>query len=119
MVKINGTFEEFQTPSMNDQFKVINTELTDLPDIVRWFDESIAYQEKHGYPNWKNYDQKAIVRDIENKNHYKAVNNSGTGIVFSVTYRDPVIWRHRDDGLSVYLHRIVVNPAFKGQKLLG
>jgi ribosomal protein S18 acetylase RimI-like enzyme len=104
---------------MSGNFKVINTELKDLPNIIRWFDESIAYQEKHGYPTWKNYDQGALTRDIENKRSYIAVNDNDAGIAFSVSYRDRVIWRHLDDGKSVYLHRIVVNPAFKGQKLFG
>ncbi|MEI9922002.1 MAG: GNAT family N-acetyltransferase [Bacteroidota bacterium] len=104
---------------MPSDFKIINSELGDLPSIVQWFDESIAYQEKNGYPTWKNYDQDAIIRDINDRNSYKAVNNNGTGIVFSVTYRDPILWRQMDTGQSVYLHRIVVNPAFKGQKLFG
>lgn len=104
---------------MTSNFQVVNTELKDLPEIIRWFDESIAYQEKRGYPSWRNYDQDAVRRDVERKNSYKAVNENGAGIVFSVNYRDPVIWRHMDDGLSLYLHRIVVNPTFKGQKLFG
>jgi len=101
------------------KFKIVNTEMSDLPSITQWFDESVAYQEKHGYPTWKNYDQGAIVRDINNKDCYKAVNGQGAGIVFGVNYTDKVIWRHLDDGQSIYLHRIVVNPAFKGQKLFG
>jgi GNAT superfamily N-acetyltransferase len=104
---------------MSQPFKIVNTQMEDLPTIIRLFDDSIAYQERNGYPDWKNYDRDAIVRDIENKNQYKAVNDEGTGIVFSVSYRDKIIWRHMEDGLSVYLHRIVVNPAFKGQKLFG
>jgi ribosomal protein S18 acetylase RimI-like enzyme len=104
---------------MSSNFAVVNTELKDLADIIRWFDESIAYQERRGYPSWRNYDQDAVRRDIEKKNSYKVVNENGAGIAFSVNYRDPVIWRHMDDGLSLYLHRIVVNPGFKGQKLFG
>ena len=32
---------------------------------------------------------------------------------------DKIIWRTTDMGDAIYLHRIVVNPAFKGQKLFG
>ena len=39
--------------------------------------------------------------------------------MFSVGYADKIIWRHFDKGDSIYLHRIVVNPEFKGQKLFG
>lgn len=99
--------------------KIINTTMNDIPTVVQLFEDSIVYQEKHGYPTWRNYDKGAIIKDIENKNQYKAINDNGIGIVFSVNYRDPVIWRDMDKGQSIYLHRIVVNPAFKGQKLFG
>jgi GNAT superfamily N-acetyltransferase len=100
-------------------FNIVNTTKADLEDIYRFFDYSIAYQEKHGYPSWRNYDRNAIVRDIENKNQYKAVGEGKTGIFFSVCYTDRVIWRHFDNADAIYLHRIVVNPDFKGQKLFG
>ena len=35
---------------------------------------------------------------------------------FSVCFIDPLIWREKDKGTSIYLHRITVNPKFKGQK---
>jgi len=40
-------------------------------------------------------------------------------MAFSVCYTDRVIWREKEDGSSIYLHRVVVNPAFKGQRLFG
>jgi GNAT superfamily N-acetyltransferase len=104
---------------MANQYNVKNTEVTDLPQVYELFDHSIKYQEERGYPVWKNYDQNAIVNDIENKNQYKVVVDSKIGIVFSVCYTDKIIWRHFEKGDSIYLHRIVVNPVFKGQKLFG
>ena len=98
---------------------VINTEMSDLEDIFGFFEQSIYYQEKKGYTTWRNYDKNALVKDIENKNQYKVVLDSKIGIVFSVCYADKIIWRELDKGNSIYLHRIVVNPEFKGQKLFG
>ena len=51
--------------------------------------------------------------------HYKVVVDSTIAIVFSVRYADKIIWRDLDTGSSMYLHRIVVNPAYKGQRLFG
>lgn len=96
-----------------------HTSPDDLPAIFRLFEDSILYQEKNGYPVWRNYDRDAIRRDIENGNQYKIVSEAAIGLVFSVAYRDPIIWRDRDKGDAIYLHRIVVNPAFKGQRLFG
>jgi ribosomal protein S18 acetylase RimI-like enzyme len=99
--------------------EIVNTALSDLEEIYRFFEHSIVYQESKGYPVWKNYDKNAIIKDIENKNQYKVVIELKTAIVFSVRYSDKIIWRDLDTGHSIYLHRIVVNPEFKGQKLFG
>jgi ribosomal protein S18 acetylase RimI-like enzyme len=99
--------------------EIINTTTEDLPLIYELFEHSINYQEKKGYPVWRNYDRNAIVQDIADKNQYKVVIDGQMGIVFSLRYSDKVIWRAMDKGESIYLHRIVVNPTFKGQKLFG
>jgi ribosomal protein S18 acetylase RimI-like enzyme len=98
---------------------VLHTKLTDLPHIFELFEHSIQYQEKKGYPVWRNYDKNAIIKDIETGNHYKVIVDSTIAIAFSVRYTDKIIWRDLDTGNSIYLHRIVVNPAFKGQRLFG
>ena len=99
--------------------EVQNTEMVDLNDIYKLFDHSIIYQEKKGYPIWKNYDKNAIVRDIQNRNQYKILIDSIPAIVFSVCYADKLLWRDRDRLDAIYLHRIVVNPDYKGQQLFG
>jgi ribosomal protein S18 acetylase RimI-like enzyme len=104
---------------MEISYQILNTTGKDLPQVFELFEHSINYQEKHGYPVWKNYDKNAIINDVENKNQYKVVIDSKTAIVFSVCYSDKIIWRHLENGDSIYLHRIVVNPDFKGQKLFG
>jgi GNAT superfamily N-acetyltransferase len=98
---------------------ILHTDPADTEQIFKLFEHSISYQEKHGYPVWRNYDKDAVVRDINARNHYKAVIDSKIAIVFGVCYTDKVIWRKLEDGKSIYLHRIVVNPEFKGQKLFG
>lgn len=103
---------------MKSSFEVEQTTPNDLKKIFALFDSSIQYQESKGYPVWKNYDQNAIVRDIENGNQYKITSEGKTGIVFSVCYSDPLMWGEQNKD-AVYLHRIVVNPEFKGQKLFG
>jgi len=104
---------------MNEAFEIVNTQPEDLESIFQLFEDSIAYQEKNGFPVWRNYDKNTLLRDQENKNQYKVLAGSTLGIVFSVCYTDKIIWRHLDDGTSVYLHRIVVNPVMKGRMLFG
>jgi GNAT superfamily N-acetyltransferase len=104
---------------MTEEYQILNTEMTDVKTVFKLFDDSVIYQEKNGYPAWKSYDKDAIIKDIENKNQYKVVVDSSIAIVFSVCYADPVIWRTRELAESIYLHRIVVNPVFKGRKLFA
>ncbi len=104
---------------MINNYKIENTILTDLEFIYDLFDHAVRYQVEKGLPAWKGFDKNALVTDVENKNQYKVIRDSQIGIVFSVCYADKVIWRHREKGDAVYLHRIAVNPAFKGQKLFA
>jgi len=104
---------------MDKQYEIVNTEKNDLPLVFEFFEHSISYQEKHGYPAWRHYDKNVVVKDVENKNQYKIIVESAIAMVFSVRYSDKLIWRELDEGDSIYLHRIVVNPAFKGRKLFG
>ncbi len=99
--------------------QVIPTATIDLKQIFAFFEHSIDYQEKRGYPVWRNYDKQAIVNDIENKMQFKVLVDGEMAMVFSIRYNDKVIWRSLDQGVSIYLHRIVVNPTFKGQRLFG
>jgi GNAT superfamily N-acetyltransferase len=98
---------------------ILHTDPNDIEQIFRLFELSIDYQERNGYPVWRDYPKDAIKKDIATGNHYKIVINSKIAMAFSVCYTDKIIWRELEDGKSVYLHRIVVNPEFKGQKLFG
>lgn len=104
---------------MNSNVHILNTTTADLPFIYTLFDQSIEYQEKKGFPVWRGYDKNTLVNDAKNNNQYKVLLNNQIAMAFSVCYTDPIIWREMENGTSLYLHRIVVNPTFKGQKLFG
>ncbi len=100
----------------NTAYRVENTTLGDL-DFIGWlYDEAIKYQQKNNYFGWQEMDRAYLQREVERKLHYKIVQDGTIICAFSVVFSDPVIWRDRDKGKSIYLHRIVVNPNFKGQK---
>ena len=106
------------------RYKIVNTQKSDL-DFIYWlFDEAIAYQKQNNYPVWPAYDKKVLDRDIEDNRQFKVLIDSGKyrneiGCIFSIAYHDKIIWREKDNDISVYLHRIVVNPSFKGRRLFG
>ncbi len=97
-------------------FKIIHTTKNDL-DFIYWlFDEAIAYQKRKNFTVWKGYDKNVLQKDILNELQYKIIIANEIACVFSICYTDPVIWREKEKGDAIYLHRIVVNPKYKGEK---
>lgn len=104
---------------MSDNTGTINIETANPHDLqmVYWlFDEAIAYQNRNGYVAWNGYDKVALQKEIQDKRLYKITNGKDILCIFCVLFADPVIWQEREKGDAVYLHRIVVNPNFKGQR---
>lgn len=100
-------------------YNIVNTEIKDLGFIYSLFDEAISYQKRKGYPVWVGYDKEVLTKDIENKLQYKIVIDDKIACIFSICYSDKIIWREKEKGDSLYLHRIAVNPSYKGQKQFG
>ena len=100
-------------------YQIVHTEKTNLPFIYWMFDEAIMYQKKNGYPVWPDYDKEVLDRDIEAKLQYKIVIDNQIACIFTTCFEDGIVWRERDKQDAIYLHRIVVNPKFKGQKQFG
>jgi len=102
---------------LKENYSVENTTMADL-DFIYWlFEEAINYQKKNNYAGWNSYDKEYIKRDIENKLQFKIVTGNTIMCIFSICFTDKLIWREKDKGDAIYLHRAVVNPAFKGQKM--
>ena len=93
-----------------------NTTVDDLDFIYHLFDEAILYQKKKGFPVWNGYDKNVLKADVKNKLQYKITEDDTILCVFSICLHDPIIWREKEKEDAIYLHRIVVNPRYKGQK---
>lgn len=103
------------THSMND-FEIVHTTREDLPTVFSLFKQVTLAQAKDGYKVWSNVDKETLERDVEKQCQYKIVRGGDILCLFSVLSSDPFIWRDKEKGDAIYLHRIVANPDFKGQK---
>jgi hypothetical protein len=99
-------------------YKIENTSTEDLNFIYGLFEEAINYIKKNNYVGWTTYDKNFIKQDINKKLQFKITNGNDILCLFSICFSDVLIWREMENGDAIYLHRIVVNPAFKGQKQL-
>lgn len=99
-----------------DDIKIVKTTKDDRKDISWLFEQAMDLQGKNGYKVWEEIDKAALEKDIEEGLQYKIVRDDNLLCIFSIQHNDPLIWRDRDKNDAIYLHRIVVNPNFKGQK---
>ncbi len=99
-----------------DDIKIVNTVKDDLNTVFSFFEEAMQLQGKNGYKVWNAIDKPSLEKDIENKLQYKLTKGHDILCIFSIQYNDPFVWRDRDRNDAIYLHRIVVNRKFKGQR---
>lgn len=97
-------------------YQIENTSTADLDFIYELFKEAIEYIKKNNYIGWTTYDKNFIKQDIDKKLQFKIIVEKDILCLFSICFTDVLIWREMEKGDAIYLHRIVVNPKFKGQK---
>lgn len=100
--------------STRNTYQIENATIDDLNTIYCFFEEAIFYQKKKNYVGWENYDRDFILQDVNNKLQFKISQGNDTLCIFSICYSDAIIWREREKGDAIYIHRIIVNPLFKG-----
>jgi len=101
--------------SAND-IEIVQTTTEDLDTVFLLFKQVTRAQSKDGYKVWSSVDKETLERDVEERRQYKIVKGDDILCLFSMLSSDPFIWRGRENGDAIYLHRIVANPDFKGQK---
>jgi ribosomal protein S18 acetylase RimI-like enzyme len=97
-------------------YLIENTSTSDLDFIYTIFEEAITYIKKNNYVGWSTYDKNFIKQDIDKNLQFKITIGNDILCVFSICFSDVLIWREMEKGDAIYIHRIVVNPKFKGQK---
>ena len=102
--------------SKNSQ-QIVNTDLSDLPLVLWLFEQAMKLNDRQGYKVWPTIDRMRLQHEIKNKLQYKIIQGSDVRCIFSVQFSDPLIWGERDASDAIYLHRLVVHPDFRGQRL--
>ena len=94
--------------------QIINSTEQDIDTIFKFYDDAIAYQKIKFNKHWQGFDIGLIETEIQEKRQYKIVVDDVVVCVFAVTFNDFIIWGDRDKETSIYLHRIVTKPGFRG-----
>lgn len=99
-----------------ENITITNTTLDDFERVIWLFDQVMVLQGNNGYKVWEAIDKESLLAEIKNKQQFKIVEASEILCLFSIQLNDPFIWREKDKNDALYLHRIAVNPNFKGKK---
>jgi len=100
----------------NETLTISPSSNSDIPTVLGIFEQVIVHQNNPQYKVWNHIDTDSILQDIHFQRQYKVCKNDEILAVFTVLLSDELIWQERETHTSVYLHRIVANPKFKGQK---
>src|SRR3979409_1556005 len=94
--------------------QIINGTPEDIDMVFSLYDEAVIYQKTKFNKHWMGFERSLVEKEIKEKRLWKIMEKDSVACIFSIVYDDPVIWKEKNDEPSIYIHRIVTNPLFKG-----
>jgi ribosomal protein S18 acetylase RimI-like enzyme len=98
--------------------EITNSTTADLETIFDLYDAAIAHQKAVSNQHWLPFDRQLVADEIAEGRQWKIVVDGQIACIFLTAYSDPAIWGEKDLDPSIYLHRIVTNPAFRGRNFV-
>jgi ribosomal protein S18 acetylase RimI-like enzyme len=95
--------------------EILNSTLDDREAILALYDAAIALQRARSQRHWLPFDVDRVEAEIAEGRQWKIVIDGRIACVFLTAESDPAIWMERDVEPSLYLHRIVTDPEFRGR----
>ena len=90
----------------------------DFDEIFRLYRLATAYQKTKFHAHWPEFESTLVKNEIDEERQWKLVDQEKIAFVWAITFDDPLIWEERNDDPAMYLHRIAVNPDYRGQKMV-
>ncbi|MDQ6787968.1 MAG: GNAT family N-acetyltransferase [Acidobacteriota bacterium] len=87
----------------------------EIQTIFDLYDKAIEFQKTKSDKHWQTFDELLIGNEIRENRLWKIIEGKEIACIFSIAYSDPLIWGKEFDEPSLYIHRIVTNPLFRGR----
>ncbi len=87
----------------------------DIPEIFKLYDEAIAYQKSVKGKPWQGFETSLIEEEISEKRHYVITEDDEVACTFVLAFDDVLIWKEANVDAAAYIHRVAVNPKFRGK----
>lgn len=94
---------------------IVQTTITDLETIRGLYEQAIQFQKEKSGNHWHGMNQPLVEREIAEGLHWKIVEDGIIACFFSIAFTDRLVWDERDTEPSIYLHRIITNPKYRGK----
>lgn len=98
---------------------IFNSHQNDINDIFRLYRYATEHQKKLGSVSWPKFERSMIEREIEEGRQWKLLEGDTIACVWATTFSDPEIWEKKNSDPSVYIHRIAIDPQFRGRHFVG
>lgn len=93
---------------------ITNSTPEDIGSIFHLYDQAVKFQKTVFDKHWQGFERDLIEQEIAESRQWKIVIDGQVACIFAITFNDPLIWKERDQDPSIYIHRIVTNPDFRG-----
>ncbi len=99
---------------MQREIEIQNSQPNDIDTIFEFYDMAVDYQKKVFNKHWQGFSKELVQTEIAENRQYKILVDGVVAAIFAVTFNDPEIWEKKDLQPSIYIHRIVTHPNFRG-----
>lgn len=91
----------------------------DIPDIFRLYRLAVEFQKKVFPGNvWPEFEDALIRNEVREKRQIKMKVREDLACVWAIAFSDPKIWPGTENDRALYLHRIAINPEYRGNDLV-
>ena len=102
----------------NPHLKIENSTLNDFEKIFSLYKIATEFQKTKSSIHWQEFKIDLIKKEILENRQFKITIDGKIVCIWAITYDDALIWEEKDKEPSIYLHRIVTSPNFRGQNML-
>ena len=106
------------TTEINRKVDIKSSSLNDVNTILTLYDAAIELQTQKNMVVWPKFERSFIEKEIKDKRQWKITIGNEIACTWSITFEDKEIWGEKDSDNSIYIHRLVANPASRGNRFI-
>ena len=93
---------------------------SDIEKIFTLYKIASNYQrEKKTVIVWPDFDREMVLNEIAENRQFKLLVNNEVVCIWAITFSDEQIWEDSNTDSAIYIHRIAVNPNFRGNNYIA